>query len=207
MKQGQNYHVCRYGTVDGEVQFGHIHEDGVICAVMLRSGYDENHYMMMDADGHREGHTMHRVPGVFSVKAGENVTDGDPAVVIDALRGDIILSAQKGKIQLQAKNIFLSAQGEDNKNGYVTIEANEKFDVRAKNIELNASSVAKFFSSGTLETVGKGLLNIYGGLMQTADGASMIGGSKSCPASTPQSVPNPLYPFEIQENLFDLLGF
>jgi hypothetical protein len=206
MKQGQNYHVCRYGTVDGEIQFGHIHEDGIIAAVMLRSGYDERHYMQMDADGHREGHTLNRAPGVFSIIAGEDLKENDPAIVLNALRGDIIISAQSGKIQLQAKNIMLSAQGSDNKNGYVTIEANEKFDVRAKNIELNASSVAKFFSSGTLETVGKGLLNIYGGLMQTADGSSMIGGSKSCPASTPQSVPNPLYPFEIQENLFDLLG-
>ena len=206
MKQGQNYHVCRYGTVDGEVQFGHIHEDGVICAAMIRSGYDERHYMQMDADGHREGHTLNRCPAVFSIIAGEDLKEDDPAIVLNALKGDIIISAQSGKIQLQATNIMISAQGHDNKTGYVTVEANEKFDVRAKNIELNASSVAKFFSSGTLETVGKGILNIYGGLMQTADGSSMISGSKSCPVSTPQNVPNPAYFFEIQENLFDLLG-
>ena len=78
----KNYHTIRYGTRDGELQFGHIHQDDNESAVMLRSGHDLKHYITMDSTGGtvRRHSTICRSPGAFQVKAGDNVvgmTDGN----------------------------------------------------------------------------------------------------------------------------------
>ena len=79
MSQRKNYHTVRYGTRDGELQFGHIHKDNNESAVMLRSGHDFIHYISMDSTGNevRKHGTICRSPGSFQVKAGDNakVTD------------------------------------------------------------------------------------------------------------------------------------
>ena len=79
MSQRKNYHTVRYGTRDGELQFGHIHKDNNESAVMLRSGHDFIHYISMDHTGNeiRKHGTICRSPGSFQVKAGDNarVTD------------------------------------------------------------------------------------------------------------------------------------
>ena len=108
MSQRKNYHTVRYGTRDGEIQFGHIHKDNNESAVMLRSGHDFIHYISMDHTGNdiRKHGTVCRSPGSFQVKAGDNakVTDdnknNDAGITMDAVSGDIILRAPQGKIQL-----------------------------------------------------------------------------------------------------------
>lgn len=173
-----NYHTVRYGTADGEIQFGHMHTDGVTSAFTVRSGHENLHYMQMDIDGQREGWTTNRCTGVYQVQCGDNVKDKQPAFFVDAINGDIVISALNGRIRMQAENIDIIAKGPDNKNGNITLDANERIELKSKHVEVNATSVAKFFSSGTLETIGNGLLNIYGGLIESADGATKLNKSK-----------------------------
>lgn len=194
MAKAQNYHTIRYGNKDGELKFGHIHNDNEISAFMVRSGSDPRHYMSMDATGNegRKGGTINRCPGTYQIKCGDDVTsdpeDGKPAFYVECVNGDIIFSATRGRIKFQAENIEFLANGGDNKNGVITIKSNEKVEIISKNVEVNATSVAKFFSSGTCKVVGNAILDIYGGLSACATGASKI--KKSKYPSTPETENN-----------------
>lgn len=174
----KNYHTVRDGTKDSEYRRGHISDDEVLAAYTLRSGYDELHYIQLDADGKRPGWTILRAPGVTEIKCGDDVKDDSNAITIEALRGDIFIKAHKGRIRMEALNIQAIAKGEDNKNGVISFESNEKFEVRSKNVELNGSSVSRFFCSGVLQVVADGTMEMYAGLCDAATGATKIKKSK-----------------------------
>lgn len=184
MAESKNYHAIRYGNKDGEIKFGHIHEDNEISAFMVQSGSDTRHYISLDATGNegRKGSTINRCPGTYQIKCGDDVTshpeNGTPAFFVQCVNGDIIFSATRGRIKFQAENIEFLAKGGDNKNGVITLQANEKVEIISKNVEINATSVAKFFSSGTTKIVGNAILDIYGGLAACATGASKLNKSK-----------------------------
>jgi len=186
MSESKNYQAIRYGNKDAEIKFGHIHDDNEISSFSIRSGSDTRHYMTMDATGSaeqgRKGGTINRCPGSYQIKCGDDVrsgsTDGMPAFYVECVNGDIIFSATRGRIKFQAENIEFLAKGSDNKNGVITLQANEKVEIEAKNVEVNASSVAKFFSSNTCKIVGNAVLDIYGGLAACATGASKVKKSK-----------------------------
>lgn len=187
MAQKENYHTIGYGNKDGELKFGHIHNDNVISGVMLRNKYDPRHYVTLDQSGDarkgRKGGTINRCPGSYQVKCGDDVQDGIPAFYVEAVNGDLVFSATKGRIRFQAENIEFHANGADNKNGVISLNANEKVEVNAKNVEINASAVAKFFSSGTTKIIGNAVLDFYGGMTACATGASK--GKPSKYAATP----------------------
>ena len=177
----KNPHAVRYGTAEGEIQFGHITDDNERSAVMLRNGNDVDHYISLDQTGkkHRKHGTICRSPGSFQVKAGDNIEkEDDIGIYMDAVNGDIVIKAGKGKIRMEAQNIEIQAVGQDNKNGSVIIDANEKFLVRSPVVDVSAKASAKFFSEKTVELIGNQFLNIYGGLIDAADGATKKRGSK-----------------------------
>jgi hypothetical protein len=179
----KNYHQLRYGTADGEIKFGHLHEDNVQSSVMLRDGKTWNHYITLDQSGkgHRKFGTISVSPGSFQVQAGEGFTEkeeGQPAIYMDAKKGDIVIRCPKGTLKIEAKNIEMKAHGEDNKNGYVTIEGNEKIKLDAPSISVTSEVSTKIFSEKNVEVIGRAILNLYGGLVDAADGATTNKGSK-----------------------------
>lgn len=180
MPETKNYHTIGYGNKDGELKFGHIHEDGVISSTIIRSGSEPLHYITLDSTGSstRKHGTISRSMGSFQVIAGDNVPDEVPGVYIDAVNGDLVLNAKNGRIRLLAENIDLIANGPDGKNGVVTIDANEKIIIKAPTIDIRSKVSTKIFSEKTVECIGKGILNIYGGLIDCADGATKLKGSK-----------------------------
>ena len=192
MGQRKNYHTVRYGTRDGELQFGHIHQDNNEAAVMLRSGHESLHYIQMDHTGDevRKHSTICRSTGSFQVKAGDNAKitknneSNDAGIYMDSISGDIILRASKGKIRIEAQDIELVATGYNGKTGYIALDSNEKIIVKSKSIDVRATETAKFFSENKLDVVGNSILNIYGGLIDISDGATAVLGSKTGPSST-----------------------
>jgi len=179
----KNYHQVRYGTADGEIKFGHLHQDNVQSSVMLRDGKHWNHYITLDQTGkkHRKFGTMCVSPGSFQVQAGEGFTEkeeGQPAIFMDAKKGDIHLRCPKGTLKIEAKNVEIIAKGEDNKNGYVTINSNEKITLDAQTIDIKSEVSTKIFSEKNVEVIGRAILNLYGGLIDAADGATTNKGSK-----------------------------
>jgi hypothetical protein len=183
MGQRKNYHFNRVGNDHGEIRFGHIHDDNNISGVMVRTGEDGGrHYMTMDSSGDidqgRKGSTINVCPGSFSVKAGKDVAKESKAIFQYAENGDIVIGAPNGRITIFAENIELIASGPDGSNGVITIDANEKVIVKAPLIDINSKVSTKIFSEKTVDVIGKAILNIYGGLIDCADGATKLKGSK-----------------------------
>jgi len=137
MAEVKNYHTIRYGQADGEIKFGHLTQDNVLSAVLLRNGKSKNHYITMDSSGapHRKHGTICRSPGSFQVRAGDNVDEDIPGVYVEAVSGDLVLRAPSGRVRIEGVNIDLIASGADGKNGVITIDANEKVLVRAQTVD------------------------------------------------------------------------
>ena len=133
----KNYHTIRYGTAEGEIQFGHLTQDNVLSGVMLRNGGSLKHYITMDAtgDNHRKHGKICRSEGAFQIKAGDNVDEGSFGVFIEAVSGDLVLQAPSGKVRIIGQNVDIIASGSDGKNGVVNINGNEKVIVKSQIID------------------------------------------------------------------------
>ncbi len=186
----KNYHTVRYGTAEGELKFGHLHRDGELSGVMLRNGSASskgNHYITLESGGDkgRENGTFCASPGSFQVKAGydlENESGGEEnknvGIYMDAVNGDIVIRAPSGRIRMEAVDIDIIATGQDNQHGSVNINGNEKIIIKAQTIDVSSKVSTKIFSEKTVECIGNGMLNIYGGFVDCADGATSVVGSK-----------------------------
>lgn len=186
MAQIKDYHVIRYGNKHGELKFGHIWPDNNQSAVLLRSGRNDTHYISLEQKGepHRKNGTICRSPGAFQIKAGDQCTTKDePGVFIDAVSGDIKLNAPKGNVEIRARNIRIYATADGNDNGTIELQANEKIIGKAQTIDINSKVSTKIFSEKSVECCGKAVLNIYGGMVDCADGATEVNGSKGVPST------------------------
>jgi hypothetical protein len=176
MAELKNYHTIRYGTAEGEIQFGHITQDNVLSGVLLRNGGSLKHYITLDAtgDNHRKHGTICRSEGSFQVKAGDNVEDGSFGVFIDAVSGDLVLQAPSGKVKIAGQNVEIIASGSDGKNGVVSINGNEKVIIKSQIIDVSSKVSTKIFSEKTVDVIGKAILDIYGGMVDIADGSTSV---------------------------------
>lgn len=183
----ENYHTVRYGQADGEIKFGHLTADNEVSGVMIRAGRDVKHFITLENTGgeknrkFRKHGTTVRCPGTFQVKAGDNIEKdkGIPAVYIDAESGDIVLRAPSGKIRMEAIDIEMVAQGSNSEKGNISLTANEKFIVRTQTTDIQSKVSGKFFSEKTVELIANEVLNMYGGFIDAADGATTNQGSQS----------------------------
>jgi len=189
MSQTKDYHVIRYGNMHGEEKFGHIWPDNNQSAALLRSGKNEKHYISLEQSGesHRKHGTICRSPGAFQIKAGDNCTTKDePGVFIDAVSGNLVLNALNGNVEIRGRNVLIQTTGAGNKSGSILLYANEKIIGKAQTIDLNSKISTKIFSEKTVDVIGKAVLNIYGGMVDCADGATEVIGSKGTPSSNEQ---------------------
>ena len=195
----KNYHTVRYGTAEGEIKFGHLHSDNELSGVMLRNGNASskgNHYISLESSGGKQriNGTECVSPGPFQVKAGYDLVESDQTgdkeneytgIYMDAVNGDIVLRAPSGRIRIEALDVDIVATGSGNKRGTVNINGNEKVIIKSQIIDTSSKISTKLFSENTVECVGNGLLNIYGGLIDCADGSTSRQGSKTEEGFTP----------------------
>ena len=169
-------HTIRYGTAEGELQFGHITMDNVLSGCLLRSGSSLNHYITLDSTGepHRKHGTLCRSPGSFQVEAGDNVTGDTPGVYIEAVSGDLVLKAPSGRVRITGENIDIIASGAGGDNGVVNIEGNEKVLVKSQIVDVSSKASTKIFSEKTVDVIGRAIIDIYGGFIDMADGATSV---------------------------------
>tara|TARA_R100001594_G_scaffold2847_1_gene11132 strand:+ start:246 stop:965 length:720 start_codon:yes stop_codon:yes gene_type:complete len=194
MAQRKNYHTIRYGQRDGEIKFGHIWPDNNESAALIRSGWGDGlHYITMDhtgTKGDRKNSTICKSPGPFKVEAGSDCRStpfnfaNQTGIEFNAESGDILIRAPMGKIKIQAQDIELITRGGTGNTGVIRLDSNDKVVVDSKSITMNATESYKIFSEKTLDLVGNAIMNIYGGLMDFADGATKLKGSKCGPSST-----------------------
>ena len=92
-----------------------------------------------------------------------------PAIWYEAENGDIILKAPRGRIKLEAESIQLTAQGIDGRSGIILLDADDKIALNAQIVDVKSRVSTKIFSESTVDFIGKGIMNIYGGLTDFAD--------------------------------------
>ena len=193
MSKPVNKHPYRLGNEHGEIRFGHIIKEKQF-GYYVRTGDDGGrHYIRMRTNGDvkqgQKGSTNFHSPGSFTIDCGEDVrgvksADGSkvvnpPAFNLLAQNGDVTISAPQGTIKLVAQNIELIAEGNDGPNGNIILDSNEKIKLTSPDIEVNSSVATKIVSENTVNLVGKGIMNCYGGICDFADGATALLGSKN----------------------------
>ena len=178
-----NYHPYWIGTEHGRLSFGHIRDSNEISACMLQSGPDGGrHYIVMEETGSAEegtkGSTKSFCPGTFTVKSGKDIVNypegkdeprNIPAIWYEAENGDIIIKAPRGRIKLEAESIELTAQGIDGRTGNILLDADDKIALNGQIVDIKSRVSTKIFSESKVDFIGKGILNIYGGLCDFAD--------------------------------------
>ena len=197
MAKKENFHPYYIGTNHGRISFGEVRASNQYSACMLQSGPDGGrHYMTMDeGDGNREdgtrGCTKTYCPGTFTVKTGKDIVNyeenndpkGIPGIWFEAENGDIVIKATHGKIRLEADDIIMNAKGFDGKTGNITLEATDKISLDGQIVDIKGTVQTKIFSEKTVEVIGKGIMNIYGGLVDFADRSTKGKPSKTCGGS------------------------
>ena len=92
-----------------------------------------------------------------------------PAIWYEAENGDIIIKAPRGRIKLEAESIELTAQGIDGRTGNILLDADDKIALNAQIVDVKSRVSTKIFSESKVDFIGKGILNIYGGICDFAD--------------------------------------
>ena len=193
MSEPTVYNSKPIGNRHGRIKFGHLQDNGEIAAVQIVNGKDAGrHYMTMhqtgDIDSGQRGATENVCPGSFTVDCGKDIVEtkekeenGNQAFAVRCENGDVVIQAKQGSIKLEAETIEFIAKSGDSTKGRITLDASETIELRAPDITSNASNYTKIFTDGTLEILGESILNIYGGMLHCADGATSVLGSKGDP--------------------------
>lgn len=149
----------RIGTEEGEIEFGTATRNSVKMAVMIRrifptAKFTTSQYIALQMDGHLDGAVIVSAPSLFTVLCGEKpikadssgnlagalgageAADNGVGAYIRAENGDIIISAPRGRIKLQAEDIDLISNGNGGTTGFVNIISNSTVDVSAPTVNV-----------------------------------------------------------------------
>ena len=195
MSQKENKHPYQAGTEHGYISFGEVNTySNEIDACKLQNGPDGGrHYIRMQETGSKEdgskGSTHIVCPGALTALTGKDIVNYPPgsdtprdipAIFYEAENGDIILTAPRGKIKIAAEAIEIIAKGSDGRTGVVNINADDKILLDAQTVDIQSKVSTKIFSEKTIDMIGKGIMNVYGWLVDFAERSSKGKPSTTC---------------------------
>ena len=138
----------------------------------VKSGKDIVNYppkSIGDAIGRTIGGTPDELAAAIASVDPEETPRNIPAIWYEAENGDIIIKAPRGRIKLEAESIELTAKGFDGRTGNILLDADDKIALNAQIVDVKSRVSTKIFSESTVDMIGKGIMNIYGGLTDFAD--------------------------------------
>ena len=163
----QNYSAARTGNKDGAITFSQLDTP------------DGRHQLNLEIDGKRKGWTSSTSPGNFQVECGSDREEADDTLVLNALNGNICITAHNGKIRLQGTDIELVAIGEGGSKGHITCTATETFTIKdTKKIILDSKSLAKITTSGIMWMAANSCMKIYSSIIRGVTDAVAVKDSK-----------------------------
>ena len=164
----KNYSAVRYGTDKGSISFGHLDKKATVTSGVKLDTPDGRHQLNLEIDGVRKGWTSSTSPGNFQVECGSDNVEADTTCVINALNGDICITAHNGKIRLQGTDIELVAVGEGEQGkGNITCSATETFTVhKTPMIILDSKTLTKITSTGIISIAANSCLKMYGSIIR-----------------------------------------
>ena len=181
----QNYSAVRYGTDKGSIKFGTIDKKATVTSGVQLDTPDGRHQLNLEIDGERKGWTSSTSPGNFQVECGSDREEADDTLVLNAVNGNICITAHNGKIRLQGTDIELVAiGGADEGKGNITCTASETFTVHeTPKILLQSSSLTKITSGGIMWIASNSCMKIYSSIIRGVTDAvtnkdSKVGGQR-----------------------------
>ena len=180
-------HAYGKGTADGEIIHGYLHDNKETSSVFINNRAHSNgrHYIAMYKTGedHLKDGTVCRSTGGFYVRAGDGIKSGQdnegkapdisenvPAVYLEAITNDLVLSAPLGKVRIFAQQIELVATGPDEESGNIVIDANQDVFVKGGQSTLIEGGKAVTVMSGQrMDVVAKSVIKFFAPLNETAD--------------------------------------
>ena len=176
----QNFTAVKYGNDKGTLRFGHIHKKGDVTAGVMLDTPDGRHQFSLDIDGQRKGWTTSTSPGNFQVLAGEDNEEPQDTLILNAVNGNICITATNGKIRLQGTDIELIAVGEGGAKGHIKCTATETFTIHeTKKIIFVSKVLTKITSTGIMDIAANTCLTIYGSLIKGVTDACAVKNSKT----------------------------
>ena len=176
----QNYSAVRYGTDKGSIKFGVIDKKATVTSGVQLDTPDGRHQLNLEIDGERKGWTSSTSPGNFQVECGSDREEADDTLVLNALNGNICITALNGKIRLQGTDIELVAIGEGGSKGHITCSATETFTVhKTKKIILDSKSLTKITTSGIMWMAANSCMKIYSSIIRGVTDAVALKDSKN----------------------------
>ena len=177
MALSQNLETKDIRTKDGNIRFGHIHNDQGKSSIMLQ-GQGGLEYISLEQVGEREGWIWSRCRGRYQITCGDNIKKDDVAFYLNASGADgfskgNIEIVTKGTFKVQAENIQLIATGNNNSNGLITLKSNEKIELDSKQINLTAKEAMSLYASD-LNTSASNIMKMTAGSYQKLSNASVI---------------------------------
>ena len=137
----KTYRKNQFNTSEGGTYYGHSNENNAKMAVMLRrifpSPFQRAQYIGLQQGGHKDGSILCSAPSTFEIYCGEAPVQ-DVAGVWYAENGDINIHAPKGRVRISAMSIDLIATGDGDDTGFVSVNANTKFNVEAGTVSFDS---------------------------------------------------------------------
>ena len=177
MALSENLEIKDIRTKDGNVRFGHIHNDQGKSSIMLQ-GQGGLEYISIEQVGPREKWIWSRCRGRYQITCGDNIKKDDVAFYLNASGADgfskgNIEIVTKGTFKVQAENIQLIATGNNNSNGLITLKSNEKIELDSKQINLTAKEAMSLYASD-LNTSASNIMKMTAGTYQKLSNASAL---------------------------------
>lgn len=180
----ETFESLQYGNRFGNILFGNLNLAGtgglnsdVLTGVALQA-FNSLHYVHMENDGDRKGWTMMRNPGVWEVKCGDTVKNGDIGGYIHVENGDLVLKAPNGRVRIQGIDIDLRADGINEKTGYINLESNNAVSVKTGQFKITAQNGVNVFSPQAVKIASDTALNLVSNFVGGFTSASNVFGAK-----------------------------
>ena len=135
-------------------------------------------YISIEQVGPREKWIWSRCRGRYQITCGDNIKKDDVAFYLNTSGGDgfskgNIEIVTKGTFKVQAENIQLIASGNNNSNGVISLQSNEKIELDSKQINIVAKEALGLYASD-LNTSASNIMKMTAGSYQKLSNASAL---------------------------------
>lgn len=177
MALSENLEIKDIRTKDGNLRFGHIHNDQGKSSIMLQ-GQGGLEYISIEQVGDRAQWIWSRCRGRYQITCGDNIKKDDVAFLLNTSGGDgfskgNIEIVTKGTFKVQAENIQLIASGNNNSNGVISLQSNEEIKLDSKQINIVAKEAMGLYASD-LNTSATNIMKMTAGSYQKLSNASAL---------------------------------
>lgn len=178
MAKSKNNETKDIRTKDGNLKFGHIHDDQVISSVMIQ-GQESEEFVTIDQTGARRCWVWNRSKGRFQVISGDEVAADQVAIYISSAGGNgqapgNIEMFSKGTIKIQAENIELIATGSANDSGNISLQGNQNIRLEGgKEINIDSKESTSITAAADLNLTATNSMKNTAGHHQQKSNASV----------------------------------